>query len=383
MLRKNITNMLLAGAILSYLVIIIVVHYLMASYIEQESKQALDIFRQELWEDSPENLKYDTNLFQVLCVELDAQLCATQDYQEEYTQKEDLIVWIRDHTISENKLTKVSILSEQYYCELIPCPSEEEASWMLLFIDVTNVDHFFGMIQKIMYMIMSLSVFLVIYIRWSMNKCLEAEKRDWQNVFENITHELKTPLVSIRGYAEALKEGMVKNPGDALDIIIKESDFLKNQVDELMTMIKLRRGITELNLEKISIEELVGDCIDEMLPLLNQHQLTLAVDISDQFVYMDYPLMRHAFSNLLSNSCKYANKRISVTYSNGMLKIWNDTQKTMVETSHLFERYYIGNNGNMGIGLSLAKEIIEMHGFSIEAVNEQEGICFLILMNEK
>ena len=91
----------------------------------------------------------------------------------------------------------------------------------------------------------------------------------------------------------------------------------------------------------------------------------------------------NSISNIISNALRYARTRIDISCRNRVLYIWNDGHTLSAEDKEkMFDRFYMGSGGSTGIGLSLAKEIIESHGFSIKAENYNEGVGFTIVLGK-
>ena len=107
--------------------------------------------------------------------------------------------------------------------------------------------------------------------------------------------------------------------------------------------------------------------------------LQVDLRLSPATISADPDRLEHAISNLLTNAVKYAKSRLSIQLENGLLTIQNDCDAiTDEDLKHLFDRFYTGSNGNTGIGLSLAREIIELHGGRIKAERTADGILFRV-----
>jgi signal transduction histidine kinase len=137
------------------------------------------------------------------------------------------------------------------------------------------------------------------------------------------------------------------------------------------------------NLEEISVQELIGDVLDTFYMEIQNKHLKLDVNIEDKFISVDIDQMHRAVSNIISNGIRYAVSAIRVDFKDDQLSIWNDgTTLSDEDMKKVFERFYMGQGGSTGIGLSLAKEIIELHKFSVKAENYQGGVRFVIDMRK-
>ena len=108
--------------------------------------------------------------------------------------------------------------------------------------------------------------------------------------------------------------------------------------------------------------------------------LDVKLELSEIKVSADVDRLEHAISNLLMNAVKYAHTKIAVSCTKEGISISNDCAPLSDDTfKHIFDRFYTGRDGNTGIGLSLAKELIELHGWNISAERITDGILFRIV----
>ena len=109
--------------------------------------------------------------------------------------------------------------------------------------------------------------------------------------------------------------------------------------------------------------------------------IEITINLNKGYINADPDKLEHAISNLITNAIKYADKRIEIDYTDNRLSIWNDGHTLSdEELSHIFERFYTSSNGNTGIGLALAKEIIKLHGYSINKKNYNNGTKIVVNM---
>lgn len=205
--------------------------------------------------------------------------------------------------------------------------------------------------------------------------------------FQNSSHELKTPLMSIQGYVEAIKDGIVEGPemDKSLDIIISETQRLKNIVDDVIYLSKIDNMEDEFVIKEHSLKHIIEEAILVVTPLVHANQLTMEVNCDESLrLDCDFDKMKRVFINLISNSTRYAKNRILVNVNKhennlviDVIDDGNGFEYGQEET--VFDRFYKGKKGGSGIGLALSKEIIEKHGGTIQAINHMNfGAIFKI-----
>ena len=204
--------------------------------------------------------------------------------------------------------------------------------------------------------------------------------------FQNASHELKTPLMSIQGYAEAIKDEVVEGAekDESLDIIITESQRLKKIVEEMILMTKLEDRQEPFKLQEATVEDVLKGAVRALKSLFSNYGVTVHLNLSDQGHSMfDIDKLTRAFINILGNCARYAESSVQVDVYEDQgihVKISDDGPGFAPgESEKVFERFYRGQSGGSGIGLSLTKTIIERHGGTIFAENgERGGAVFII-----
>ncbi len=220
-----------------------------------------------------------------------------------------------------------------------------------------------------------------------MSDKIDAAEESRKIFFQNASHELRTPLMSIQGYAEGVSTGVLKDPLQAADIILKESNKMSALVDGILLLSKFESINDNLNYEDVDIKELLYDCLWEIKAAADIRGVKIEhrFEIVGERMRADEEWISCALSNMLINAVKYADKLIRILcFADSdvvMIKIMNDGAGIAEEDKpHIFTRFYKGVNGNFGIGLSLAQEIILKHGGEISVSNEDGLTSFTVLL---
>ena len=213
---------------------------------------------------------------------------------------------------------------------------------------------------------------------------IEKEAERQQTFFQNASHELKTPLMAIQGYAEGIQAGVMET-GRAAEVILKESDRMTELVDELLAISKIDMGRQPLTLSEMDVRELLYDSIRAVEPAAAGGGITITPDFPETPVMIscDDTRLRRAVANILSNGVRYARSQLHLTCRtdkrNATIRIQDDGDGIAAEDlPHIFDRFYMGKNGKSGIGLALTKEIIHLHKGTIRAYNGDSGAVFEI-----
>ncbi len=208
--------------------------------------------------------------------------------------------------------------------------------------------------------------------------------RERKAFFENTSHELKTPLMNIRGYAEGLKDGIF-SIDEAAEVISEESESLRTLVESILYLSKLEDATHDrYQLQLVDLNEFLHGFYYKMAGIVADKNLefTLNLDKTVQ-IKMDDDKMIRALSNIITNAIRYAKENISietvVDTSMVEIRLFNDgPQISESDLPYLFDRFYKGDQGQSGLGLSIVQSIINAHNGTVEALNVEEGVCMSI-----
>lgn len=192
---------------------------------------------------------------------------------------------------------------------------------------------------------------------------------------DNISHELKTPLMSIQGYAEGIRDGIFPADEQTLDIITDESIRLKKLVGEISYLSKLESMPDFYDFSPVSIKEVIEKSIDSALGLQEARAIKIVkLNVMEATLRGDGEKLHQLMINILSNSLRYAQKTIfldtSIRNRKYVITIKDDGKGFDAnEEQKIFRRFYKGSGGNTGLGLSIAMAIAKKHGGNITAWN--------------
>jgi len=207
--------------------------------------------------------------------------------------------------------------------------------------------------------------------------------------FQNASHNLKTPLMAIRGYAESVLDGVAEDKEKALSVIIDETDRLTELVREILFISKSGSVDEFYQFEQCDINEIMDEIYQKVSAITNESGIKLKMAMEgDLIVSADKEKMINALMNILSNSVRYAESNIEITVygepDEVVIKIEDDGKGFLPgEEEVIFERFYKGEKGNFGLGLYIARMIIQKHAGTLRACNGEKGACFEIRLKRR
>ena len=264
---------------------------------------------------------------------------------------------------------------------------ETESAPLIMYINIKpffRYNYLWNMVLGSLFAFVSL---VTLKIGSDINRQIEERHEMEKAFFQNSSYELKTPLMAIQGYAEGIYSGIEDNRKASL-IIVEESERMARLIDELLYVSKIDSNHFDFQMEKYDIRELVYESLNMILPLADHKRMSLDVQMPEYPLYVkcDGTQILKAIENLLSNAVSHADKRISVVCerksNEAVIHITDDGNGiSPKDLPYIFERFYSSRKGGTGIGLSLAKNIVEKHGGTITGENSKEkGAVFTIRM---
>jgi signal transduction histidine kinase len=219
----------------------------------------------------------------------------------------------------------------------------------------------------------------------------------------NITHELKTPLTSIRMYAESLMMGRVKSDSvqkEYLSVVVTETDRLKRMINNILEFSKMEKGKPEYHFARTNLSSILKESMQEMNYWFEKEHFEVITELDETiFAEFDPEKMKQAISNLLSNAIKYSADTKKV-----FIRLFRKSDEVCIEVedrgigipedqlSRIFEQFYRIEQkesiSGTGLGLTVVKEIIEAHKSLVSVTSEiGKGSKFSVILpatdNEK
>ena len=227
-----------------------------------------------------------------------------------------------------------------------------------------------------------------------MSEALKNYDEAQKTFFQNVSHEFKTPLMAIQGHAEALLNEVVEKKEASL-VILSETERLNKMVEQLMYLSRLESLEESVEIKKVDLNVMLNSVAYRFELFANQNGINIDLQIPDDIIIeADEEKLSIAFENILSNSCRYAKKQILISFKiltseflarpSYMVCIEDDGPGfSPNETEKVFERFFRGRKGQTGLGLAIAKKIIEMHNAKICAENSCNGAIVKICLHKK
>ncbi len=218
---------------------------------------------------------------------------------------------------------------------------------------------------------------------------LEKEKTIRQEFFSNASHELKTPLTAIRGYAELLQSGMASDTQmqkEFLGRIHSEVEEMTSLINDILMISRLETKELMPTKEILCVKSVAEEVKKTLKPLADENNVSLEIHCCDDFVYMDRSHLQGILSNLMGNAVKYNRPggfvQTDITMDSTSLSIRVEDSGIGIakeDQKRIFERFYRVDKGRSkrvagtGLGLSIVKHVTEFYGGCV-SVESQSGV---------
>lgn len=212
-----------------------------------------------------------------------------------------------------------------------------------------------------------------------------------QIFFQNASHELKTPLMTIQGYAEGIKDGIFEGADKekGLEMMVDEVKRLKAIINEMILLAKLETE-KAYKPEVISGKDFINSVVDRVIPLLNEKNISLKQKVDDDMrLFADEEKLLRALSNIVVNGIRHAESKVFIhayiEQKKKIITIEDDGPGVKEELiPHIFHRFVKGHDGETGLGLAIARAIIEQSNgkVSVDTSTTLGGARFKITFTE-
>jgi signal transduction histidine kinase len=209
----------------------------------------------------------------------------------------------------------------------------------------------------------------------------------------NISHDLRTPLTAIMGYIQLLQESdMGEDEQKYVNIIMGKSKDLSQLVSDFYELSMIESAGIEPLYQEIDLVETLTNHLLSYADLLEARQIEPEIikDNSIVNISADELMLKRVFNNLIANAIKYSKKTLKIYIeTNDFVKVTfeNDIVETSLDVNKIFDKFYTGNsarmNGNTGLGLYIAKELMNKMGGEIFAKLNEDKLQIILLFKEK
>lgn len=219
-----------------------------------------------------------------------------------------------------------------------------------------------------------------------MRQQLVKQDRAQQAYLQHISHELKTPVMVIHSYTQAILD-QVYPQGDlpaSVQVINSEAERLEKRVRELISLTKLDYLAARATMVHFDLRALLSETVERLR--WRRPEVQWQLPTSELSLFGDAEQWQIAWENLLDNQLRYAVSTVSVSALAGTaglirLRVWNDgpaIEATLLES--LFQPFQMGESGEFGLGLTIVRRVTEEHGGTVSAANEDGGAAFYLTL---
>lgn len=220
---------------------------------------------------------------------------------------------------------------------------------------------------------------------------LETMRKDF---IASVSHDLKTPIGIIEGYAEGIKDGIVSGDDELvyLETIIDESQKMGKLVSNMLELSKLESGVIEPQFETFNINRLINNVVNKLKPECLERNLKIEFCQKTDYSYVNADVfqMEQVLTNIITNAIKYTpeNNDIKISISDVSEEYFNisvlntGTSIPEGENINLFNKFYKldksrnRKNNSTGLGLAIVKNILDLHHFKYDLKNVNNGVLF-------
>ncbi|WP_289197274.1 HAMP domain-containing sensor histidine kinase [uncultured Dubosiella sp.] len=214
----------------------------------------------------------------------------------------------------------------------------------------------------------------------SMKEELTKQEKSKEEMIHNISHDLKTPIATIKSYSESIKDGIYPY-GDlesSVDVILDNAQRLEDKVHNLLYLNRVEYLITSdcegvvTNMKEVVEQVVLNSAVIDP-------DIRLETDVEEVFFDGLIEAWRVAIENIMENAFRYAKSYIKIVVRENDLRIYNDGPKMPEDRiDTLFKPYEKGEGGRFGLGLSIVSKVTKANNYQVKGYNTEDGVCFRI-----
>ena len=252
----------------------------------------------------------------------------------------------------------------------------EDAYSYVLYVDIGAVMQYSVYLNAVFFAALAVLSVLVCLFGWKLGGYVERAHESQKWFFQNVSHELKTPMMAVQGCAEGIHTGVL-DPVGASGAILEETEQMSELVEELLALSRLESGQANAEFHLTDVRELLYDCLRSTEQPAEQKNLRISLrfDETPVTVNCDEIQLRRAFTNIITNALRYAKEEIQIECKadrgKAVVRIRDDGEGIAPELlPHIFDRFFSTRKGGAGIGLALVKETVTLHRGNVRAAND-------------
>ncbi|GAB6181831.1 secretion stress-responsive two-component system sensor histidine kinase CssS [Desulfotomaculum defluvii] len=223
----------------------------------------------------------------------------------------------------------------------------------------------------------------------SMRKQLIKQDETQQTMLQNISHELKTPVMVIRSYAQAIQDGVYPK-GDlngSIEVIDEEGARLEKLIKQLLYLTRLDYLSNKNSLQKeVQLKKLIEKIVQRLS--LQRPEISLRLNLQEISIMGDEDTLQVMIENLLDNHLRYAKSLVEINLWSSsdkkevMLTLWNDSSRIEPHIlQEILKPFQKGHEGKHGLGLTIVRRILKLYNGEISLRNEKDGVLSIVTMN--
>ena len=207
------------------------------------------------------------------------------------------------------------------------------------------------------------------------------EEEEYKNqMYQNISHDFKTPITVMKSYIEAFEDGVITDK-EAVKVSKEQLSKLEGKVHSLLYLNKLNyfKDKKDIIKERCEVSKVVFDSVDKFSLVRNDVKFTLDIDEKNTIFKGSSEMWEAIIDNILNNFIRYANKEIKITIKNNKIILFNDGPNIDKDVlNNIFSPFEKGVNGVFGLGLSIVKKTLTFLNYDINIQNTKNGVKFII-----